>query len=76
MANPEPEQPSSGITSTPSAHSIVVQTAIEVIGVGLMAIFADMSDNVGRLMLVLMVGFFLIWFFMNLSFWQSIVSKA
>lgn len=58
-------------------HDIVVTMTIELIGVGLMAAIADSgSPAVGRLMVGLMAGFFIMWFLANSSYFNSILGKA
>ena len=80
MAAPALAQPtgggSSAPASTPTAHSIVVQTTIELIGVGLMAIFAGINDGLGKVMLTIMVAFFVIWLIVNVAEFENIVKKA
>lgn len=84
-----PPGPSQGTVPTPSnpffntsnkklpGHDIVMTLTIELIGVGVMAAIADAgSPAVGRMMVALMAGFFLIWFLNNASYFSSIVGKA
>jgi hypothetical protein len=69
--------PAPAATKAPAtAHGVVVELIIELVGVGLMGIFAGMGEGIGRLMLTLMVGFFIIWFLLNASEFAAIVKKV
>lgn len=46
-------------------HDIVTTTFVSLVGVGLFAIFAGMSDDVGQLMLVLMWGIVIGWMLLH-----------
>jgi hypothetical protein len=43
-----------------TGHDVVVTLTVELIGVGLLAIIAGMSDGLGRIIVALMGGFLLI----------------
>jgi hypothetical protein len=58
------------------AHATVVTLTIEIIGVGLMAVLAETSPKMGKLMVTIMGGFMLMWFMVNASYFASIIGKA
>lgn len=47
--------------ATQAGYDIVVTTAVELIGVGLLALLAETSDQVGNLIVIFMVGILIIW---------------
>ena len=49
------------MASAQVGHDVVTVTFIQLTAVALFAIFAGMSDDVGKLMLILMWGFVLGW---------------
>jgi hypothetical protein len=48
--------------ATPSGHDIVARTAFELVGVGLLAVFADLNETLGKVLVLLMVSFLFFWF--------------
>lgn len=52
-------------TANQPGRSLVTTTAVELVGVALLAILAGMSDDMGKLMLILMWGFVLGWFLLH-----------
>jgi hypothetical protein len=46
-------------------YDVVVTTAFELIGVGLMALLAGASDQMGTIIVILMVGFLIGWLLLN-----------
>jgi hypothetical protein len=54
-------------TTDQPGYEIVVTTAFELIGVGLMALLAGISDQVGSVVVLLMVGFLVGWMLLNSS---------
>lgn len=48
-----------------SGSDIVVTTAFELIGVGLMALLAGVNDQLGSVVVLVMVGFLLGWMLVN-----------
>lgn len=50
-----------------SGADIVVTTAFELIGVGLLALIAGISNQVGKIVVILMVGFLIGWLLINSS---------
>lgn len=58
------------------AHNIFVGIAFELIGVSVLAIFADMSDDLGELMVVVMVGWFIVFLSINAEWLQHVVPGA
>ena len=61
--------------STQPGHDFVTTTFLELTGVALFAILAGMSDDMGRLMLILMWGFVLGWLLLHTSQLSSMVKK-
>jgi hypothetical protein len=55
-------------------HDVVTTTLVSLAGVAVFAILAGMSDNMGKLMLILMWGFVLGWFLLNYSQFKTMVS--
>lgn len=55
MATAKPKQ------ATQTGHNLVATTAVELVAVAIFAIMAGMSDDMGKVMLILMWGFFLGW---------------
>jgi len=54
-------------TTTQTGNNLITTTLIELVGVGLLAILAGMSDDVGKVMLILMWGFMLGWLLLHTS---------
>lgn len=50
-----------------SGYDVVVTTAFELIGVGLLALIAGISDQVGKIVVIVMVGFLIGWMLLNTS---------
>lgn len=50
-----------------SGYDVVVTTAFELIGVGLLSLIAGISDNVGHIVVIVMVGFLIGWMLLNTS---------
>jgi hypothetical protein len=46
-------------------YDVVVTTAFELIGVGLLTLLAGASDDMGTIVIILMVGFLLGWLLLN-----------
>jgi hypothetical protein len=46
-------------------YDVVVTTAFELIGVGLMALLAGASDEMGTIVVIAMVGFLIGWLLLN-----------
>lgn len=44
-----------------TGHNLVATTAVELVAVAVFAILAGMNDDMGKLVLILMWGFFLGW---------------
>lgn len=49
------------MASSQTGHDLITTTFVELVGISLFAILAGMSDDVGKIMLILMWGFFLGW---------------
>lgn len=63
------------MTEQPSTHSVIVITLAEVIGVSILAIFADSSEAIGKVAVALMAGWLLIFLMSNADWLQSLTSK-
>jgi hypothetical protein len=61
------------MATTEAGHSVVTTTFVSLAGVAVFAIMAGMSDNMGKLMLILMWGFVLGWFLLNYSQFKTMV---
>lgn len=48
-----------------TGYDVVVTTAFELIGVGLMALLAGVSDQMGSVVVIVMAGFMIGWLIMN-----------
>lgn len=72
----EKTTPTGPVTAGATGHSIVVETVIELIGISLMAIIADTSKAAGKLMVLLMLGFAVMWFLVNVRYFASIIGKV
>lgn len=53
------------MATRPAGSDIVVTTAFELIGVALLALLAGANDQVGNIVVILMVGFLLGWLLLN-----------
>jgi hypothetical protein len=65
--------------TAPAGHDIVVTTAFELIGVALMALLAGAGPNIGKIAVIVMVGFLLGWLLLNsgtLQGWLKSAKKA
>jgi hypothetical protein len=59
----------------PDAHSLLITTLAELVGVSILAILADTSDTVGKVAVALMAGWLLIFLMTNAPFINSLTSK-
>lgn len=50
-----------------SGYDVVVTTAFELIGVGLLTLIAGISDQMGKIVVIVMVGFLIGWLLLNTS---------
>lgn len=48
-------------TSNQPGYDIVVTTAFELVGVGLLALLAGTNDNLGRVIIIIMAGWIVLW---------------
>lgn len=67
--------PTSGHPLPQPGRDIVVSTTVELLGVGIVALIAGISDEAGSTMVVFMAGLALIWFLMHVPQLQRIVGK-
>ena len=58
-----------------TGNDVVVVTAIELTGVGLLALLASANDNLGGIVVILMIGFLIAWFLLNTSSLQNELQK-
>lgn len=56
-------------------NDILVTTAVELLGVGVFALLAGISDDVGQVMVVIMWGIVLGWFLLHTSQFQKMVGS-
>jgi hypothetical protein len=63
------------MTKQPTAHSVFVTALAELIGISVVAIFADMSDSVGKAAVAIMAGWLLIFLISNAEWLQSLTTK-
>jgi hypothetical protein len=56
-------------------YDIVVTTAFELIGVGAMALLAGVSDNMGNIVIIVMVGFMIGWALSNTAVMEKFLGK-
>jgi hypothetical protein len=61
--------------SSQSAHSFLVATLGEIVGISILAIFADLSDTVGKVAVAIMCGWLLIFLMSNTSWLNSLIPK-
>jgi hypothetical protein len=57
-------------------YDIVVTTAFELIGVGLLTLLAGASDNMGTIVVIVMAGFLIGWLLLNTGTLARWVSNA
>lgn len=57
-------------------YDVVVTTAFELIGVGLMTLLAGSSDNMGTIIVIIMAGFLIGWLLLNTGTLAKWVSNA
>lgn len=57
-------------------YDVVVTTAFELIGVGLLTLLAGASDQMGTIVIIVMVGFLLGWLLLNSGTLARWVSNA
>lgn len=72
-AQQENVQASSKFTSS---HSIVITVAVELIGVSILAILASLNDKLGKVIVVIMVGFAFAWALYHTSELQNVSTLA
>jgi hypothetical protein len=54
-------------TAKQPGSDVVITTAFELIGIGVMTLLAGISDDVGSIVVIVMVGFLLGWLLLNSS---------
>lgn len=59
-----------------SGYDVVVTTAFELIGVGIMSLLAGISDEMGTIVVIVMVGFLIGWLLLNSGTLSTWVGKA
>ena len=57
-------------------YDVVVTTAFELIGVGLLALLAGVNDQMGTIVIIIMVGFLLGWLLFNSGTLEKWVKAA
>lgn len=56
-------------------YDIVVTTAFELIGVGLLALLAGVSDQMGKIVVIVMSGFLIAWLMANTGLLEKYLGK-
>jgi uncharacterized membrane protein len=59
-----------------TGNDVVITTAVELIGVSLLALLAGANNNLGSVIVIIMVGFLIGWLLLNTSKLQGWVAKA
>jgi hypothetical protein len=59
------------VATQQTGNGIVVTTAVELIGVGLLALLASANDQLGQIIVIFMVGILLLWLISHTSQLQS-----
>lgn len=67
LVQPTAAQTTAAQQSEPSGYDVVVTTAFELIGVGLMAILAGINDDMGSIIVIIMFGFLIGWLLANFN---------
>lgn len=62
--------------SVQPGYDVVVTTAFELIGVGLMTLLAGANDQMGTIVVIVMVGFLIGWLLINTGTLSKWVSNA
>lgn len=65
MATATTAQTTAARKSVQPGYDVVVTTAVELIGVGLMALLAGVNDQMGTVVVIVMVGFLIGWLLLN-----------
>jgi hypothetical protein len=60
---------------TQPGHDIVVTSAFSLIGVALLALLANAGPKVGKIVIILMVGFAIGWAMLNSGWMQKVLGK-
>ena len=63
-------------TASAGGSDIIVTTIIELLGIGLLALIAGISDQIGKIMVLIMSGILLIWMMTNSGLLTHIVGKV
>lgn len=58
------------------AHHLFVSLTGEAIGIVVLAVFADMSDEAGKAIVAIMAGWFLLFLMVQAQFLQGIIKKV
>lgn len=61
-------------TTQQPGNSVVITTAVELLGVGVFTILAGISDDMGEVMVVIMWGIVIGWFLLHTSDFSKMVS--
>ena len=59
-----------------AVNSPIAVVTVELVGISLLALLASVSDDIGKLIVTLMVGIAILWLITNTAFLSKIVSKT
>lgn len=60
---------------TSAGSELIATTAVQLLGVGIFAIIAGISDELGKVMVVIMAGILLGWLLLHTSQFAALVAK-
>lgn len=63
-------------TKAKTGEDVIITTIIQLLGVGLLALIAGISDDVGSIVVTIMAGIMLIWLMTHSTQLKAIVSRA
>lgn len=63
-------------TKQQPGNDIIVTLTVELIGVGLLALLADTSPTMGKIVMIVLVGFLLGWLLIHTTELQGWIKKA
>lgn len=73
---PSSAPPPGAVKPAETAHQLFMTFAGETIGVLIIAVFADLNDDLGRVLMVIMIGWFLLFLMINATTLSGLVQKV